>query len=212
MMRIVGKIGMDLSGTIVSLDGVYDCRANRKAIFNRSMIPNINPNPRGSKQPKRGRKPIFDQAIFKERFRTIERVFAWEDKFRRLQLRFERISGLALRVQDARLYDDQSPALLPDLIFEPLSSHWSISFRRLAPRSRLPASCPETARHGINHCMVQRICSPLPYHFCTIIAVPALPSKTRNQSLTQAAGACAARSHGDGGSLSGRHRGLRARP
>jgi hypothetical protein len=24
----------------------------------------------------------------------IERVFAWEDKFRRLQLRFERISGL----------------------------------------------------------------------------------------------------------------------
>jgi hypothetical protein len=27
-------------------------------------------------------------------FRTIERVFAWEDKFRRLLLRFERISGL----------------------------------------------------------------------------------------------------------------------
>jgi hypothetical protein len=41
-----------------------------------------------------GRKPIFDPAIFKERFRTIERVFAWEDKFRRLLLRFERISGL----------------------------------------------------------------------------------------------------------------------
>jgi hypothetical protein len=28
------------------------------------------------------------------RFRTIERVFAWEDKFRRLLLRFERISGV----------------------------------------------------------------------------------------------------------------------
>ena len=27
-----------------------------------------------------------------ERFRTIERVFAWEDKFRRLLLRPERIS------------------------------------------------------------------------------------------------------------------------
>jgi ABC-type transport system substrate-binding protein len=47
-------------------------------------------NPRGRKQPK----PIFEPAIFKERFRTIERVFAWEDKFRRLLLRFERISGL----------------------------------------------------------------------------------------------------------------------
>ena len=39
-----------------------------------------------------GRKPLFDPAIFDERFRTIERVFAWEDKFRRLLLRFERIS------------------------------------------------------------------------------------------------------------------------
>ena len=94
VMRIIREVGMELCGTIVSLDGVYDCRANRKAIFNRSMVPNINPNPRGRKQAKRGRKPIFEPAIFKERFRTIERVFAWEDKFRRLLLRFERISGL----------------------------------------------------------------------------------------------------------------------
>jgi hypothetical protein len=43
---------------------------------------------------KRGRKPIFQPAIFKERFRTIERVFAWEDKFRRLLLHFKRISEL----------------------------------------------------------------------------------------------------------------------
>ena len=32
--------------------------------------------------------------IFKERFNTIERVFGWEDKFRRLLLRFERLSQL----------------------------------------------------------------------------------------------------------------------
>jgi hypothetical protein len=92
VMRIVREVGMDLCGTIVSLDGVYDCRANRKAIFNHGMVPNINANPRGRKQPKRGRKPIFEPATFKERFRTIERVFAGEDKFRRLLLRFERIS------------------------------------------------------------------------------------------------------------------------
>jgi hypothetical protein len=40
-------VGMDLEGSIVSLDGVYDCRANRKAIFNRGMISNINANVRG---------------------------------------------------------------------------------------------------------------------------------------------------------------------
>ena len=87
-------IGMDLQGSTVSLDGVYDCRANRKAIFNRGMVPNIPENPRGRKTPKRGRKQRSDPAIFEERFRTIERVFAWEDKFRRLLLRFERISDV----------------------------------------------------------------------------------------------------------------------
>ncbi len=92
--RIAHKVGLDLNQTTVSLDGVYDSRANRKAIFNRGMIPNIPANSRGRKTPKRGRKPIFDPAIFQERFLTIERVFAWEDKFRRLLLRFERISGL----------------------------------------------------------------------------------------------------------------------
>jgi len=79
---------------IVSGIQIYDSRANRKAIFNRGMVPNIPENPRGRKTPKRGRKPIFDPAIFQERFQTIERVFAWEDKFRRLLLRFERISQL----------------------------------------------------------------------------------------------------------------------
>ena len=92
--RLAKQIGLDLNQTIVSLDGVYDSRANRRAIFNRGMIPNIPANSRGRKTLKRGRKPIFDPAIFQERFQTIERLFAWEDKFRRLLLRFERLSPL----------------------------------------------------------------------------------------------------------------------
>ena len=117
--RIAGSIGLDLRGTIVSLDGVYDCPRNRKAIFNRGMVPNINANPRGRKSTKRGCKPFFDEAIFnaglipniKENPRNrkvakggrkrlfdaainslrlrVERTFAWEDKFKRLLLRFE---------------------------------------------------------------------------------------------------------------------------
>ena len=63
-------------------------------IFNRGMKPNINANPRGRKKTKRGCKPLFDPDIFAERFQTIERVFAWEDKFRRLLLRFDRLSNL----------------------------------------------------------------------------------------------------------------------
>ena len=94
LTRIARAVGLDLRGTVMSLDGAYDCRQNRKAIFNRGMVPNINPNSRGRKRPKRGRKPLFDAAIFDERFRTIERLLAWEDKFRRLLLRFDRLSQL----------------------------------------------------------------------------------------------------------------------
>jgi len=56
------------------------------------MVPNIPENLRGRKTPSVD--VIFAPAIFQERFHTIERVFAWEDKFRRLLLRFERISEL----------------------------------------------------------------------------------------------------------------------
>ena len=85
-------VGFSIKGSVISLDGVYDCRKNRRAIFNRNMIPNINPNRRGRKNTKRGRKPLFDKNIFEERLNTIERVFGWEDKFRHLLLRFDRIS------------------------------------------------------------------------------------------------------------------------
>jgi len=92
--EIAKAIGFELKGSIVSLDGAYDGKKNRKLIFNSGMTPNINPNPRGRKTPKRGRKPIFNPEIYRERFNTIERVFGWEDKFRRLLVRFERISQL----------------------------------------------------------------------------------------------------------------------
>jgi hypothetical protein len=45
--RIAKHVGLELNKTIVSLDAAYDSRANRKAIFNRGMVPNIPENPRG---------------------------------------------------------------------------------------------------------------------------------------------------------------------
>ena len=74
----------------MSLDAAYDSKKNRKLIFNAGMTPNINENKRNRNKTKRGKKRIFSYAIWKERFQTIERLFAWEDKFKRLLLRFER--------------------------------------------------------------------------------------------------------------------------
>jgi transposase len=70
LTRIAKTVGLDLNQTIVSLDGVYDSRANRKAIFNRGMVPNIPENLRGRKIPKRGRQPIFDPALFQPTLHT----------------------------------------------------------------------------------------------------------------------------------------------
>jgi len=67
------KMGLPLEGTVISLDGVYNSAANRKIIFNRKMIPNI--NLRKCDLKRSGRKQFFDEKIDKERFRTIERLF-----------------------------------------------------------------------------------------------------------------------------------------
>ena len=83
----------------MSLDGAYDSRQNRKLIFNSEMTPNIPENKRNRKKPKSGPKRIYDASIYQERFRTIERVFAWEDKFKRALNRFEKISDHFLGVK-----------------------------------------------------------------------------------------------------------------
>jgi hypothetical protein len=93
LLSTVKTIGIDIAGGTMSLDGIYNSRANRKAIFNASMTPNMPENKRNRKGVKKGRKQIFEKSIFSERFRTIERVFAWEDKFKRLLLRFEVLSS-----------------------------------------------------------------------------------------------------------------------
>ena len=59
VMRIARSVGLELQGTDRQPGRcLRDCRQNRKAIFNRGMLPNINANPRGRKSAKRGRKPF----------------------------------------------------------------------------------------------------------------------------------------------------------
>ena len=90
LKQVAQEVGLDLRGAYGKLDGGCDSRANRKGMFNAGMIPNIQENPRNRKRPKRGRTRFFNAAIHALRMR-VERTFAWEDKFKRLLLRFERI-------------------------------------------------------------------------------------------------------------------------
>jgi len=87
---VAKKVGLDLTGAYLNLDSGVDSKHNRKCIFNAGMIPNITENPRHRKSTKRGRKRLFNEAMHALRTR-VDRTFAWEDKFKRLLLRFERI-------------------------------------------------------------------------------------------------------------------------
>jgi IS5 family transposase len=90
LKQVAKQVGLDLRGAYLNLDGGFDSAHNRKCMFNAGLIPTINENPRNRKRPKRGRKRFFNEAIHALRMR-VERTFAWEDKFKRLLLRFEHI-------------------------------------------------------------------------------------------------------------------------
>jgi transposase len=88
LKHVVRTAGLAVSGAVLNLDAGFDSKANRKCIFNAGLKPNIKENPRNRQKLTRGRKRFFDAALYKLRF-IVERTFAWEDKFKRLLLRFE---------------------------------------------------------------------------------------------------------------------------
>ena len=88
LKRVAKTVGLDLGGAYLNLDAGFDSTHNRKCIFNAGMIRNIKANPRNRQRTKRGRKRFFNAAIHTLRTR-VDRTFAWEDKFKRLLLRFE---------------------------------------------------------------------------------------------------------------------------
>ena len=61
LKRMAKLTGLVLKGAYLNLDGGFDSKSNRKAIFNAGMIPNIKENPRHRKRPKRGRKRLFNE-------------------------------------------------------------------------------------------------------------------------------------------------------
>jgi hypothetical protein len=90
LKRIAKMTGVVLAGAYLNLDAGFDSTYNRKMTFNEGMIPNITENPRHRKRTKRGRKRFFNAAIHALRTH-VDRTFAWEDKFKRLLLRFEHL-------------------------------------------------------------------------------------------------------------------------
>lgn len=70
---------------VFNLDPAFDSKYNKKLITDKGLTPNIKVNPRNSKT----KEPLPPLPIdYKNRY-VNERIFAWQDKFRRTIIRWE---------------------------------------------------------------------------------------------------------------------------
>ena len=87
---------LELAGSYLTLDSGFDSKINRVTILDANLIPVIKPNNRGLKDRKR----IYDRLdefeklkdVYNERYK-VERCFAWEDKYRKLVIRYEKLQS-----------------------------------------------------------------------------------------------------------------------
>ena len=88
MIEGLNKCTIYVQNSVLNADKGFDSKAFRRACYRRNVQPNIKENNRNRKKPKRGRKRIFNEKIYKRRF-VNERSFAWLDSFRTLLIRFD---------------------------------------------------------------------------------------------------------------------------
>lgn len=88
------RLGWALAGIPLTLDPGFDSVENDRLIRKVSMVPVIKPNFRNTKDQtiirRRTRAFKKHEAVYRLRH-TIERSFAWEDKYRKLVIRYERL-------------------------------------------------------------------------------------------------------------------------
>jgi transposase len=88
MVKGLKQSNICVKNSVLNADKGFDSKAFRRACYRRNIQPNIKENNRNRKKPKRGRKRIFNEEIYKRRF-VNERCFAWLDSFRTLLIRFD---------------------------------------------------------------------------------------------------------------------------
>lgn len=94
LLELADLLDLDIKGSHFTLDSGFDNYETKSEILFREMIPAIKPNLRGLKNREKINKILDDfenvKEIYKERYR-IERCFAWEDKYRKLVVRYEKL-------------------------------------------------------------------------------------------------------------------------
>lgn len=94
LMETFDLLGIDLKGSAITFDAGFDTEVNRTTIRGQGLIPIIKHNRRGIRNPQKLEELLAlddeQHETYKERYR-IERCFAWEDVYRRLVTRYEKL-------------------------------------------------------------------------------------------------------------------------
>lgn len=94
LMDIAHLLGLDMKGSYITLDSGFDSIINRWLIDYHGLIPVIKSNRRKTKDDNllNARLDRFEAVkhIYKERY-EVERTFAWQDTYRKLVIRYEKL-------------------------------------------------------------------------------------------------------------------------
>jgi hypothetical protein len=94
LLELADLLDLEIKGSYFTLDSGFDNAETKNEILCRELIPVIKPNLRGLKNREKINKILDDFEmvidIYKERYK-IERCFAWEDKYRKLVVRYEKL-------------------------------------------------------------------------------------------------------------------------
>lgn len=91
------KFGIDLTGTVITFDPGFDSKEIKAMLNDSGATPVICPNRRNTKEPIAIARLYrwFDRTTYKTRI-VIERVFAWEDVYRKIALSYDRLPEIRM--------------------------------------------------------------------------------------------------------------------
>ena len=99
LLETADLLDWDLTGSRMVLDPGFNSLTNRNEILKAEMIPVIKPNIRGLKDKDKINQMLDEfeplKDIYHGRYR-MERCFAWEDVYRRLVIRYERLQCISM--------------------------------------------------------------------------------------------------------------------
>jgi hypothetical protein len=94
LIEIADLLEFNLKGVPITFDSAFDSLDTKNEILVKKMAPVIKPNLRNLKDEEKRNQILTEfeevEDIYKERF-TIERSFAWEDTYRKLVVRYEKL-------------------------------------------------------------------------------------------------------------------------